>query len=117
MNVWKSCYDKVQEIGQFIKDSSTDIDGNHKLPLISKTEKKEWLIKIDKLLKESNYFLGKKKLILFKKKWQYKLNDPTTHASSIAFEYEHKMSPLEILVYGHEFMTQKPQKQEDQEEE
>lgn len=106
-NQWMKIYYKVQEIGLFIKNSSIDEFGHHKLPIISAKRKESLLKEIRVLQSRSNFYLSKLKIVPKKPLWKYKLSDKRTHASNCEFIYKDKMKPQAILKYGEGFMKYK----------
>ena len=92
INEWRRIYDKVQELGEVLKDSlpGHDNKGNTFPPKTVLTEGAQSILQseIKVLIKESETYLdkcGKKKS---KPLWYYDRKNPETHASSANFKYK-----------------------------
>jgi hypothetical protein len=106
VDLWRKNYNEVKKIGNFIKDSSLDVDGLHKLPLITMHQKSVLHSRIKKLQKSSNFYLTKLKLIPILPLWHYDEYDVTTHACHKEFKYKDKMIKEAIDAYGKGFMIE-----------
>jgi hypothetical protein len=109
---WRNIYNQVKQLGQFIKDSTTDTKGHHKLPLISIAEKEELFHKIKQLQDIASSYLNYVKLLPRTPAWRFDIKDARTQASHSDFKYHHKMTQEAILKYGDDFMSTKESKVE-----
>ena len=93
VNEWRNTYDKVQCLGQIIKDSQPRM-----------TEKKEWVPAVQEISKEAFDSIEKEIKSLLKWNtsylngcgvrpnpplWKYDNRDPTTWPSDVSFKYGH----------------------------
>jgi hypothetical protein len=81
------------------KDKNGTLDFNNE-------ELKSYFDDISAILKKSNKYLKQCGLTQKPPLWKYNPEDPTTHASSVAFKYKHKMSRFQIKMYGKDFMSE-----------
>jgi hypothetical protein len=94
-NKWRTTYNKIQYIGQAIKDSLPTYDDNkNEIPPkkpISKEEQKRLREIVSSLYKVSNKYLDICEMKPKNQLWQYDNNDPTTWASHSSFKYRDKL--------------------------
>ncbi len=90
---WRRKYDKIQALGQILKDSypSVDKNGNWLQPLhiISHDSSKSIEAEIKELVAKVNIYLDACGLRPEQPLWKYDVKDPTTWASSGKFKYGH----------------------------
>lgn len=96
VNEWRRIYDKVQSLGQIIKDSQERVDkeGNWLPPIhsISQDAAKSIETEIKELLTKVNIYLDACGLRPEPPLWKYDVKDPTTWASSDKFKFKHLIS-------------------------
>jgi hypothetical protein len=99
---WHAFRTEAQILGNILatfKDSNGTIN-------FDKEEIKCFLDDINVVLKRANKYLNKCGLTQKPGLWKYNPEDPTTQASSVAFQYKHKMSKQQIKAYGKDFMKE-----------
>ena len=89
INIWRKYYDRVKELGQRLRDSKIDADGNPPLIDISRTEQDDMQTEIDNLMKRSALYLNVCEMKPRKPLWHYNRLDQTTWLSSEKFKYAH----------------------------
>jgi hypothetical protein len=92
VKVWRGYYDQVNILGQYLKDSRPDWEGNPPKFKISLEERHQVEKEVEELLKLSNDYLDKCKLYPREPKWYYDHNNETTWASSEKFKFSHLMA-------------------------
>lgn len=92
VKVWRGYYDQVNILGQYLKDSRPDWEGNPPKFKISLEERHQVEKEVEELLKLSSDYLDKYKLYPREPKWYYDRNNETTWASSEKFKFSHLMS-------------------------
>lgn len=92
VKVWRSYYDQINILGQYLKDSRPDWESNPPKFKISLEERHKVEEEIDNLLKLSNDYIDKCKLYPKEPKWYYDRNNETTWPSSEKFQYSHLMA-------------------------
>lgn len=91
VNVWRSCYDQVQILGQYLVDSRPDADGNLPKFTISLGERASVEAEIKELTRMSSAYLDKCKLYPNDALWLYNPKNEGTWESSPKFKYSHLM--------------------------
>lgn len=93
---WRRIYDKVQHLGQIIKDSNQRLDdeGNWlpALHLISVDARKSIEAEIKVWLAANDNYLDACGMKPNPPLWKYDVKDPTTWASHATFKYKHLMN-------------------------
>lgn len=95
--IWRSFYDEIKQLGQYLIDSRPDYQGNPPKFTISLEKRNETEKHIENLMKMSDAYLDRCHLYPRERKWRYHRDNQTTWASSNKFEYAHLM-PLETYV-------------------
>lgn len=90
--VWRSYYDQIKILGQYLKDSRPDWEGNPPKFKISLEERHQVEKEIEELSKMCSDYLDKCKLYPREPKWYYDRNNETTWPSSEKFKYAHLMA-------------------------
>ena len=101
LNVWYQYRSKAAILGEHIQ-SYKDKKGIIRL---EKETLEGYIAHITCLLKECSNYMEKCDLNSPSPLWKFKLKDPTTHPSSIAFLYKDKMTEKQIKEYGDKFMS------------
>lgn len=101
VNVWRGWYNQVHILGEHLKDTFPDQYGNPPKVKISDEERIQLEKDIDHLLKMSDRYLDKCRLIPHPPKWNFDRNNETTWASSEKFLFhdvliKHKKKYLSI---------------------
>lgn len=95
MQKWTETYQKIQSLGQVIKDSNPGMDeeGNSTPPLKPIDEDTRTHVKqeIKHLIFQNCRYLDACNMMPKQPLWLYDKNNPETHASSILFKYGHLM--------------------------
>lgn len=91
VRAWRSTYDQVNILGQYLKDSRPDWEGNPPKHIISLEERTKVEREIADLLKMNDKYLDKCKLYPREPKWYYDRNNESTWASSEKFQFFHLM--------------------------
>lgn len=91
VTAWRNAYDQVHILGQYLKDSRTDWEGNPPQFTISPDERRLVEKEIEDLLKMSDDYLDKCHLRPREPKWYFDRNNETTWASSEKFKFSHLM--------------------------
>jgi len=93
MKEWLRCYDTVHDLGSQLKASQRTFDYDGKIiPAIhplKKREQKAIEFNIRGLIQRSSGYLNHCGMPMPKPLWRYDKDDPTTHASSPEFKYQH----------------------------
>jgi hypothetical protein len=92
VNTWRSYYDQVQILGQYLKDSRPNIDGDPAKFKISIEERNRVESEIDELLKMCDNYLDKCKVYPKEPKWYYHRDNPITWVSSEKFQFSKLMT-------------------------
>ena len=88
---WRKFYDQVRILGEYLKDSRADADGNPPKFRISLEERRKAEDNIKNLLKMSDDYLDRCRLYPRERKWKYDRENETTWSSSDKFEYKELM--------------------------
>tara|TARA_R110000868_G_scaffold72542_2_gene211309 strand:- start:386 stop:709 length:324 start_codon:yes stop_codon:yes gene_type:complete len=91
VKAWRNAYDQVNILGQYLKDSRPDWEGNPPKFTISMDERKKVEQEIADLIKLSDNYLDKCNLRPREPKWYYDRNNETTWASSEKFLFHNLM--------------------------
>lgn len=89
INEWRKIYDRVHAIGQLLKDSRIDKDGNPAVNPLGYDTKRNLDAEIINLLDRCNDYLDSCNMRLPEPLWHYDKEDPKTHASHESFKYGH----------------------------
>lgn len=94
---WRRIYDKVQFLGQILKDANESLDEDRKLlPAIypiSRDSRKSLETEIKGLMIDCNICLDAGGMRSNPPLWKYDKDDPTTWASHKSFKFKHLMKP------------------------
>lgn len=91
VKIWRNYYDHVNVLGQYLKDSYPDYDGNPPKVNLTLKEKTEVLKEIEELQDKCTKYLDKCRLYPREPKWYYDRNNETTWPSSEKFIFHHLM--------------------------
>ena len=97
VKVWRGYYDQINILGQYLKDSRPDWEGNPPKFTISLQERKQVEDEIKQISKLSSDYLDKCKLHPHEPKWVYNPRNETTWASSEKFIFHHFMPKKKYL--------------------
>ncbi len=89
---WRTYYDMVKTLGQYLIDSRPDIEGNPPKFTISLSERKKIENEIKQLTNDSNAYLDRCGMKMPAPKWFYDRHDEETWASSDKFQFHHKVA-------------------------
>ncbi len=91
VRVWRNYYDQINVLGQYLKDSRPDWEGNPPLFQISLEERHKVEKEVEELMRLSDKYLDQCHLRPREPKWYYDRNNETTWASSEKFLFSHLM--------------------------
>lgn len=89
VRVWRGYYDQVNILGQYLKDSRPDWEGNPPKFRISLEERHQVEKEIAELLHACDAYLDKCNLRPREPRWYYDRSNETTWPSSEKFAYSH----------------------------
>ncbi len=89
INVWLKYYHKVHELGEKLRDSKVDAEGNPAKVDMSKSEQDDIQTEIDNLMKRTALYLNVCEMKPRKPLWHYNRLDESTWLSSTKFKYAH----------------------------
>jgi hypothetical protein len=92
VKAWRNVYDQVNILGQYLKDSRPDWEGNPPQFTISLEERSKVEKEIEDLIKMSDDYMDKCYLRPREPKWYYDRNNETTWASSEKFSFTHLLT-------------------------
>jgi len=93
---WRRMYDKVQYLGQILKDSHPSVDENKlwrpALHAISEEAQKSLEQELKELLTNVSQYLDSCGMKLLEASWDYDKDDPTTWESHRSFKFKHLLN-------------------------
>lgn len=91
IKIWKKYYDRVQQLGNMLKDGRPDNDGNPPVSPLSLDDRNSIEFEIKDLTDKSNHYLDRCGMKCPEPTWIYNHADPKTWASHESFAYGHLM--------------------------
>jgi hypothetical protein len=89
LQIWRNYYDNVQKMGELLKNSKPDEDGNPPINELSYDAKKALESSIKTLCEKCSGYLDQTATMPKHPLWIFNIDDETTWFSSEKFDYAH----------------------------